>query len=101
MVGAREHVLGHVALSHDALDDAAAVAHLEEVDLAARPSRRQPAAQRDRLTVGDPDPVPDLLDTYHAHGERIPDRRGPVTVAAAPWYSPRPHRRIHACSASP
>src|SRR5207244_3392740 len=49
VVGQRERLGRHVPLEDDALDDARAVAHLEEVQLAARTLVVEPALQRDRF----------------------------------------------------
>ena len=50
VVGASERFVAHRRLRHDALDEAGAVAHGEEVDLAARAAVVQPAAERHRLS---------------------------------------------------
>ena len=63
VIPAREDVECDVVLPHHALHGARAVAHLEEVDLAARPPRRQPAAQRHRLA----DVRAEAVDRHHRH----------------------------------
>ncbi len=73
MIGEREHLGGDVALRQDALDRAGAVAHLEEVDLAARPPGREPATQRDRL----PRVLSDPLHGPDRHAVAIADDRRP------------------------
>ena len=50
VVGLLEHLLADRLLRHHALDEAAAVADLQEVDLAARATVVQPATQSDGLS---------------------------------------------------
>ena len=64
VVGLRERLGRDVALEDDALDDAGAVAHLEEVELAARSPVVEPPAEGHRLA----DVLRKLLDPHFAHG---------------------------------
>src|SRR5262249_25516199 len=117
MIGAREDLDGHVVLPHDALDGAAAVPELQEVNLPARASCGEPAAERDALAlvradVLDPDcrhrsapaTCPKTCPkTCHrpAHTRTkaaVPGTRA-VTAADRACYEPR--LGGHPCSASP
>ena len=74
-----------VALEDDALDDAGAVAHLEEVELAARPLVVEPALEGDRLA----DVLAQILDAHCAHGPsalyHLFARRARRRSSAAAW----------------
>jgi hypothetical protein len=61
MIGARELILRHVLLEHHALQRAGAVAHLEEVQLAARALVVEPALEGDGLPIM----AADVLDVDH------------------------------------
>jgi hypothetical protein len=96
VVGEREGLRRHVGLRHHALDRAGPVADLQEVDLAARPSSGEPAAQRDRAPVV----LPDALDRHHLrHGGRIAGGRVPAKLVAAGSARLESPAGGHPCSA--
>ena len=72
VVGFREELIADGGLRHDGLDEARAVTELQEVQLAARASVRQPAFDRDVLAVV----LSDVLDVDVHHYSLLEEGKG-------------------------
>ncbi len=70
MIGLLEHFLADRLLRHHALDEAAAIADLQEVDLPARAAVVQPAPQRDGLSF-EPGDFVDIRDHQSARARSM------------------------------